>query len=528
MFLRTLKKFYITPPADQLTVLPLIAHLDLCPQPSDTDCYRCSLKNRSRFLSKSDLSKLLPSITLGQCPDTIAGYSQLFAPFGCPSAIIKRLLPRANIILLPQGFLESYPLREKLSKIIKGSLASGFRRSHRFTVIDEAHNFGPMTEAALSVNQLLHVQSIGAFPVVQSLLKLCYKPLGQVDRPCSADSAHVVQIDHFLHQRGIHNHLSPDDLESLHAVRAFLVGKGQYWVHNEEGLVQLNPYPKDIFDFIHKHFDRVILMSATFCRIQFFKYFYGIHGSKYPYRSYSVSKTAQQHRQLFPVAFVSSRISSTPKNRTPSFFTEITDIISRTALMADDHTLIFVPSYEVLDTLFPLLIKCLSMHMSIFREPAKGRVPFLKTLIHGDRSVIVAVYGGKFTEGIEILDPETGRSRIRCVVLVGLPFPAPTPEFLLLKHLYRQKWKFLHFVNWILIERPLYNIVMQCLGRAIRSEQDHAVALILDYRILFHQFIPFLSRYSSKADLLNGLQYRFAIINKDGKSRIKDSYNNVV
>ena len=150
--------------------------------------------------------------------------------------------------------------------------------------------------------------------------------------------------------------------------------------------------------------------------------------------------------------------------------------------------------------------------MSIFREPAKGRVPFLKTLVHGTRGVIVAVYGGKFTEGIEILDPKTGRSRIRCVVLVGLPFPAPTPEYLLLKKLYIKNWKFLHFIKWILVERPLYNIVMQCLGRAIRSEQDRAVALVLDYRILFQRFISNLSCYSSKADLLNGLHYRFAKI----------------
>ena len=295
VFLRTLKKFYSAPPADQLTVLPLIAKRDLCPQPSDADCHHCPLKKRSRFLSRKTLSELLPLVTLSRCPDTFDGFRQLFSPYGCPSAIIKRLLPRTNIILLPQGFLESRVNRAKLVTIFKGSLKSGFPKSHRYTIIDEAHNFGPMIEASLSVNQLLHAQSIGAFPVVRSLLQLCSKPLGLVNRPSSAYSTHVTQIDHFLRQRGIRKHLSQQDLESLQAVRAFLIGEGQYWVHNEEGLVQLDPYPMDIFAFVHRYFDRIILMSATFRHLNFFKSYYGIRGlKKNPYRSFFVKKSRQQ------------------------------------------------------------------------------------------------------------------------------------------------------------------------------------------------------------------------------------------
>ena len=508
VFLRTLKKYYSHPPADQLLVLPLIAQGDLCPHFPDSNCHHCAAKKRSRYLSEFDLSEILPKLTLGSCPKSLKGFSNLLAPYGCPSEIIKRFLPRANIILLPQGFLESRLLRKRLLNIFRKSKVWGFSPANRFTVIDEAHNFGPMIEASLSIKQLQHVQTIGAFPVVQSFLELCNKPLGLVDRPRTLDSEHVSQIDNFLGQKGVRKYLSPDDLEAFHEVRSFLIGKGQFWIHNEEGLVQLDPFPNTIFNFVHEHFQRVLMMSGTFHGIRRFHAYYGLRRNKIPYYLHVVPKTTEQRQQLFIATYANRRISSSHENRTAYYYQQITDIVYQTALKADDHTLIFVPSYEMLDELYPLLEKSLSMHISIFREPKKGRIPFLNTLIHGGRSIILAVYGGKFTEGIEILDPKTGRSRIRFVVLAGLPFPSPTPEFKFLYYLYLRNYRFKFFVDWILIERPLYNMVMQSLGRAIRSEKDRAVVLILDYRILYRHFIPFLRSYSSKKRLISDIRYQ--------------------
>ena len=45
-----------------------------------------------------------------------------------------------------------------------------------------------------------------------------------------------------------------------------------------------------------------------------------------------------------------------------------------------------------------------------------------------------------------------------------------------------------HFARWALMTRHLQTQVRQCLGRAIRSEQDRGAAIILDYRVVKHLF----------------------------------------
>jgi Rad3-related DNA helicase len=447
---------------------------------------------------------------LSQCPSTFNGFQKLFSSYGCPAQVIRRLLPQVNIILLPQGYLESRVLRNSLTKIFWKAYNFGFRWSHRFAIIDEAHNFGPTVEVEVTTDQIARVLSIGAFSRVQTLQKLCQRRLGRVPRPSRTIPALIAEIDSFLKLKGIRHTLSTEDLDALQAVRTFLAHQGRYWVRNKQGFVQLDPHPQKIFKYVDQYFCRSILFSATFQYLKHYAHYYGLKRHRNVYHLHYVPTPTSRIRQLLVAALINPRVSSAQRNRTPSLLKWCAKTIKDIAVEIPDHTWVFVPSYEFLEELYPLVENQLSGTLPLFREPKKGQISFLSQLLSGPPSVVIAVYGGKFSEGVEVRDPKTGRSRVQVVILIGLPFPAPTPEYRLTFNLYLHWYRYLHFVKWTMIERHLYTQVRQCLGRAIRSEVDQATGLILDYRAFFHRHhLPNLRLFSSFDDLKGVLQRRF-------------------
>ena len=515
VFLRNLKRYYSRPPADQLTILPLIARRELCSHPTRDSCRGCSAKSRARYFSSRHLSDLLHQLTLGHCPETFLGFRQSLQRYGCPYDLIRRMLPHANIILLTHGYLESLFLREVLERLLYKADSCGFKAAKREIIIDEAHNFGPTIEAILTREQLKHALEISSTPLLHSLIQVLDQPLGQVQRPHDVMPDSVKQIDLFLQQRRFRSYLSPEDYDTLLAVRSFVERKADYWVLNEQGLVQLNPWPSTIFTFLRPRFNRILLLSGTFHKFPLYAIYYGLNQGGVSFTLYQIGLRRERRRQLMFGAFYHPAISSKPEHRTPEFYNWSADLIHEMALLAGDHTLVFVPSYEALESLYPLVRERLNGQLSTYQEPQYGQIPFLNTLVKGPPSVVVAVYGGKFSEGVELRLPTTERSRIRLIVLVGLPFPPPTPEYKLLERLYRRKWGY-PFTRWALVERNLYTQVQQCLGRAIRSEQDRAVAIILDYRAITRMYLPGIRIFRTRSQLTNALILAFIRMRKRG------------
>lgn len=508
VFLRTLKKSYSHPLADHLTVLPLIARRELCSQPKRDSCGGCAAKSRARYQSSSRLTNVLQQFSLAQCPETFPEFRDSLQQYGCPYDLIRRLLPQTNIILLTHGYLESLFLRDILDQLLQKAERYHFNYKNREVIIDEAHNFGPTVEAVVTRGQLDHAYEIGSFPVVKALIQALDQPLGHIQRPREAMPAATKQIVLFLQQKRKRKDLTSEDYEVLQVVRSFIERGADYWVLNEQGFVQLNPWPASIFKFLRLRFARIVLLSGTFYKFPLYAYFYGLRDGGLPFTLYQIGTPPERKRQLMLGAMFHPRISSKPEHRTPEFISWSADLIHEMALLAGDHTLVFVPSYDVLESLYPLIHERLQNQRSVYREPTKGRIPYVSALVNGPSSVIVAVYGGKFSEGVEILHPTTGRSRIRLIVLVGLPFPPPTPEFQLLERLYRARWG-QTFAQWALIDRLLYTKVQQCLGRAIRSDQDQAAAVILDYRVITRMSLPGIRFFTSRNQLTTALTLAF-------------------
>ncbi len=512
VFLRTLKKYYSQPPADRLSVLPLIARRDLCTHPERDHCKGCPAKSRAQYHASAKLPDLLEGFSLSHCPETFPGFREHLQPYGCPYDLIRRLLPQVNIILLTHGYLESLFLRNLLDQLLQKADRFHFNWTNREVIIDEAHNFGPTIEAVLTRDQLTRARDLSSLPVVKSLMQVLEQPLGRVERPREAMAITRKDLESFLQQKRKRD-LSADDYEALQAVRTFVERQGPYWVLNEQGLVQLNPWPSRIFEFLRSRFDRIILLSGTFHKFPLYGYYYGLWDDVSPFTMYQIATSRERRHQLLCGAMYHRGISSKPEHRTPEFFEWSAELIHEMALLAGDHTLVFVPSYEALDSLYPLVHDRLKDQRSVYREPTKGRISYLQHLVRGSSSVIVAVYGGKFSEGVEIRHPETGQSRIRLIVLVGLPFPPPTPEYELLQRLYRAKWGW-PFADWALISRVLHTKVQQCLGRAIRSSHDWAAAIILDYRVITRMYLPGIRMFRTRNQLTMTLTRYFLRMRK--------------
>jgi len=411
------------------------------------------------------------------------------------------------VLFLVLGVLSILQLFEVVDIFSKANVY-GFTKYNRDAIIDETHNFGPCTEAVLTLEQLERVLEIGSFTVARSLRKLFDQPQGRIDKPKEINLSNLKELDVYLSQGRFRFGLGQEDYEALYAVRAFVERKGQYWVHDENGLFQLDPFPDRIFKYLRKQFYRMTLLSATFLYLKWYRVYYGIDQVLPEFHFLGIPKSPEVRSQMFVATYLRRWVSSKPKHRTPAYLEWVTKLLNELALIVGDHTLVFVPSYDYLEELYNKLQPRLKDQMSVYKEPETGRIPYIKELLYGPPAVILAVYGGKFNEGVELLDPETGLSRIRFVVLNGLPFPPPTAKYRFLRYMHARRYRHFFFLRWAMLDRQLYTSIHQCLGRAIRSERDRAVGLILDYRILrrcFRYICPFFNFDA----LINALYFRF-------------------
>ena len=139
------------------------------------------------------------------------------------------------------------------------------------------------------------------------------------------------------------------------------------------------------------------------------------------------------------------------------------------------HTIVFTPSHELKQQLL--------VHMTIpkvYVEQSGEQPFFIDELPKKTHEIIFGVLGGKLSEGIEILQPETKRSLLTLIIIAGVPYTRPDATNRLIKGLYTKKWGKRMADHLTLL--PVTRVITQAIGRGIRSETDFAASLILDYR----------------------------------------------
>ncbi|MCE4615103.1 MAG: ATP-dependent DNA helicase [Desulfurococcales archaeon] len=139
--------------------------------------------------------------------------------------------------------------------------------------------------------------------------------------------------------------------------------------------------------------------------------------------------------------------------------------------------LVVYPSYDVL---YSVIERIDRGEGSVVESKKTSIAEVVRRLEDREDLVIHSVAGGKLVEGVEYVD-ENGRSILKTVVVIGVPYPQPTPytqdyiEALAKRIGARKAREYTYHINASIKVR-------QALGRAIRSREDRAVYFLLDHR----------------------------------------------
>ena len=135
------------------------------------------------------------------------------------------------------------------------------------------------------------------------------------------------------------------------------------------------------------------------------------------------------------------------------------------------NTAVFFPSYSLLSEIKDLL------NSEILSEERGMKTYTLFQMIEDFKEKggsILSVIGGRIFEGLDFPG-----ELLEIVIIVGIPYPKPTPKVKALQRYYDSKfgngWEYA-------FRMPALIKMRQAIGRLIRSEKDRGVAIILDKR----------------------------------------------
>ena len=209
---------------------------------------------------------------------------------------------------------------------------------------------------------------------------------------------------------------------------------------------------------------------------------------------------------------VAPKISVRYKNRQDTA-TKVADYIKEFVSHKIGNYFIYVPSYEYLQMLVPLLQS--EDYELLVQEKDMSEIEkemFLSCFIDKPKKTMlgVAVLGGAFSEGIDLVG-----ERIIGVAIVGVGIPQICFERDIIRNYFDKTEKKGYEYAYI---SPGINKVMQALGRVIRSETDRGVALLIDDRYLTKPYqVIFKNMYSN---------YEVVTSKEDIKEQVENFWSN--
>ncbi len=482
-----------------LTAIPLILKADLCIKRGEIPHFyhkicsqiRCPFLEQTKSIPEEDFPAIVEQIPITAHDGSISieAFQEAFKEFGCPYQVIKRCIPYANIVITTHTYLRSKNLQNMFSQLLSRSSFS-----QTLAIIDEGHNFTADIEAEITTNDLNKAQTIIPLKVIDELQELILTHHGRVERPRTLSDA---SLDAFLDHE---YKLSLVEKNQLLKVKDFLSSRGDIWVAEESKLLQLNPFPHQVFDFVNKHFNRVILMSGTFTPLSLYQALYRL--------SYTTLRIPSDFQFSLNGILYHRQFTSKFTERNAITYESMATVIQRLHSSNPFHTIVFATSHELKQK----ILAHISLPHVYIENPAITPL-FIDELKQKNHECIFGVLGGKLSEGIEILDSEMNRSLLSLIIIAGLPFPRPDVTNRLLQSLYMKKW------GWrtarLLSMLPVTRSISQAIGRGIRSESDFAASLILDYRaVKMRAMLPPTRIYQSLPTLYNAYDIFFAKMKK--------------
>ncbi len=227
-----------------------------------------------------------------------------------------------------------------------------------------------------------------------------------------------------------------------------------------------------------------------------------ISGTLQPLEAYvQITKLPENSaRKILPSPFpkehvlplVCRGITTALDDRTPEMYNMIIDRISEVVSNTPYNTGVFAASFQVLDALVDNGLQD-RLDKRLFHEQRgmssrenEKMVARFKTYVHRGGAVLLGVQGGRSSEGVDFPG-----NQMNSVVVVGVPYAEPTPRIKAQIGYFEQCFSGHGREYGYVI--PAMKKASQAAGRPIRTLEDRAAVVFLDYRFsTFHcqRFLP--------------------------------------
>ena len=282
-----------------------------------------------------------------------------------------------------------------------------------------------------------------------------------------------------------------------------------YVSKKDEDDVKINLFCIDPSEHLRKTMEQVkgkIIFSATLSPAEY--YLDVIGGSTDQPLLNLPSPFKKEHMKVL----VAPKISVRYRNRQETA-TKVAEYIKEFVSHKVGNYFIYVPSYEYLEMIVPLL-ECDDFELLVQEKDMSEleKEMFLSCFVDKPKKTTlgVAVLGGAFSEGIDLAG-----ERIIGVAIVGVGIPQICFERDLIRKYFDKTEKKGYEYAYV---SPGINKVMQALGRVIRSETDCGVALLIDDRYLTKPYqVIFKSMYSN---------YEVITSKEDIKEQVENFWSN--
>jgi DNA excision repair protein ERCC-2 len=479
-----------------ILTLQLRSKKDLCPVFTSVECsYEeflelCRLnedcEHRRRFLEKRfELMALAEEIAsagsngkgfdFGRIVDTIS-------PHGCPYLVLQGLLKYSDVVIASYLYLIHPHLRKSFLNKLDTTM------DRLLVVLDEAHNLQGLD----LLGRTLSARTVerASRELNEDLANIFDLLTGE---DAELDALECIDVDVVeelrdagieMLRRGLKNgkKISYTYRLASYLDYALRMGADRNWIFfRQGGRLHVKPlFPSEVLIPLRRA-RKLLLMSGTLVPMEGYQVLYGMVDSK----CLCLPDIFPRENKCFYAIRGLNTALTTRKKKGEGLWREYAVALEEIYLASPMTTLAFFPSYDIMMSV--------AQHLDALCEPRESREAetFCARVRDEESKLVLAVSGGKMSEGVEytIGRGKERRSVVATVVIAGFPFPIPDFEMEMRTKYYEKRFG-PHTTFFLLSVLPMVNKVLQGIGRAVRSERDRAVIVFLDDRFNYFKYFP--------------------------------------
>jgi len=425
----------------------------------------------------------------------------------CPYEITLELTRGADVIIGDYFHLFNDEIRD-------GIIAqAGFGLGDIIAIIDEAHNLGArlvdMLSCSIDIRELekseKEAKNTGSFDAEFAIKDLTKEieqlgtklslqrnnaviPIEELDmlkkigrdssekislaaekfiKKYDAQGAYLLKVEYFI------NRLIHEKEHTLHVIeRKHSLG------------VSINPLDAaEISESILNKLSSAVLMSGTLLPLEMHA---DILGAKKPILKEYLSPFPKENRLNLFVDKTTTKYSDRSNEQYKEIASEINSVVSK----VPGNTIVFFPSFELLEKISPYLTtgrKMLKQEREMKNDDKHKLIHDFKLLGSSFGGVLLAVSGGSIAEGVDFPG-----EHLSCAIIVGIPFAKVSIYTDAMIRFFEQKFGAGKGFEYA-YTAPAISKAVQAAGRVIRTETDKGVCVFLDKRFSekkYEKFFP--------------------------------------